>query len=193
MTKRQAVEALDNSMRDIMGKDVDLHNNIDSVFLMLDANLTDPTYIKLRAILSTQNKCVYTFNMKIIGYFQGDKMPDRDDRLRDFCSPIGNRRILEPYSRSPTPPHPIQLSGDSRRRPAVPSPSIHPTAIKSRHRPCRQALAACTSSPIIPIEQLQAWMFVFSLIGLAPLAECASFLSEHIADTAGPTDGGNRC
>ncbi|GJM91013.1 hypothetical protein PR202_ga07348 [Eleusine coracana subsp. coracana] len=35
-----------------------------------------------------------------------------------------------------------------------------------------------------------AWVFVFSLIGLAPLAERVSFLSEHIADTAGPTAGG---
>ncbi|KAF8661450.1 hypothetical protein HU200_057035 [Digitaria exilis] len=36
----------------------------------------------------------------------------------------------------------------------------------------------------------RAWVFVFSLIGLAPLAERVSFLSEHIADTAGPTAGG---
>ncbi|KAG2658163.1 vacuolar cation/proton exchanger 1c-like isoform X3 [Panicum virgatum] len=36
----------------------------------------------------------------------------------------------------------------------------------------------------------QAWVFVFSLIGMAPLAERVSFLSEHIADTAGPTAGG---
>ncbi|KAG2658161.1 hypothetical protein PVAP13_1KG262300 [Panicum virgatum] len=33
----------------------------------------------------------------------------------------------------------------------------------------------------------RAWVFVFSLIGMAPLAERVSFLSEHIADTAGPT------
>ncbi|CAN6237982.1 unnamed protein product [Urochloa humidicola] len=36
----------------------------------------------------------------------------------------------------------------------------------------------------------RAWVFVFSLIGLAPLAERVSFLSEHIAETAGPTAGG---
>jgi len=36
----------------------------------------------------------------------------------------------------------------------------------------------------------RAWVFVFSLIGMAPLAERVSFLSEHIADTAGPTAGG---
>ncbi|OEL27895.1 Vacuolar cation/proton exchanger 1c, partial [Dichanthelium oligosanthes] len=36
----------------------------------------------------------------------------------------------------------------------------------------------------------RAWVFVFSLIGLAPLAERVSFLSENIADTAGPTAGG---
>ncbi|KAL6640175.1 hypothetical protein ACP70R_022024 [Stipagrostis hirtigluma subsp. patula] len=36
----------------------------------------------------------------------------------------------------------------------------------------------------------RAWVFIFSLIGLAPLAERVSFLSEHIADTAGPTAGG---
>ncbi|CAN6231464.1 unnamed protein product [Urochloa humidicola] len=36
----------------------------------------------------------------------------------------------------------------------------------------------------------QAWVFVFSLIGLAPLAERVSFLSEHIAKTVGPTAGG---
>ncbi|TVU32310.1 hypothetical protein EJB05_24035, partial [Eragrostis curvula] len=36
----------------------------------------------------------------------------------------------------------------------------------------------------------RAWVFVFSLIGLAPLAERVSFLSEQIADTAGPTAGG---
>ncbi|KAL6877549.1 hypothetical protein ACP4OV_012764 [Aristida adscensionis] len=36
----------------------------------------------------------------------------------------------------------------------------------------------------------RAWVFIFSLIGLAPLAERVSFLSEHIATTAGPTAGG---
>ncbi|TVU02253.1 hypothetical protein EJB05_52247, partial [Eragrostis curvula] len=36
----------------------------------------------------------------------------------------------------------------------------------------------------------RAWVFVFSLIGLVPLAERVSFLSEQIADTAGPTAGG---
>ncbi|KAJ3692276.1 hypothetical protein LUZ60_012626 [Juncus effusus] len=35
-----------------------------------------------------------------------------------------------------------------------------------------------------------AWVFAFSLIGLAPLAERVSFLSEQIADTAGTTVGG---
>ncbi|XP_062218905.1 vacuolar cation/proton exchanger 1c-like [Phragmites australis] len=36
----------------------------------------------------------------------------------------------------------------------------------------------------------RAWVFVFSLIGLVPLAERVSFLSEHIAYSAGPTAGG---
>ncbi|KAG0532696.1 hypothetical protein BDA96_04G129300 [Sorghum bicolor] len=36
----------------------------------------------------------------------------------------------------------------------------------------------------------RAWVFVFSFIGLAPLAERVSFLSEHVADSAGPTAGG---
>ncbi|KAF0891380.1 hypothetical protein E2562_009813, partial [Oryza meyeriana var. granulata] len=36
----------------------------------------------------------------------------------------------------------------------------------------------------------RVWVFAFSLIGLAPLAERVSFLSEHIANTAGPTAGG---
>uniref|UniRef100_A0A0E0G5I8 Sodium/calcium exchanger membrane region domain-containing protein n=1 Tax=Oryza nivara TaxID=4536 RepID=A0A0E0G5I8_ORYNI len=36
----------------------------------------------------------------------------------------------------------------------------------------------------------RVWVFAFSLIGLAPLAERVSFLSEHIANTVGPTAGG---
>uniref|UniRef100_A0A0E0CJP0 Vacuolar cation/proton exchanger n=1 Tax=Oryza meridionalis TaxID=40149 RepID=A0A0E0CJP0_9ORYZ len=36
----------------------------------------------------------------------------------------------------------------------------------------------------------RVWVFAFSMIGLAPLAERVSFLSEHIANTAGPTAGG---
>lgn len=55
----------------------------------------------------------------------------------------------------------------------------------------------CLLLPAIPLAILaqyyhfaRPWIFAFSLLGLAPLAERVSFLTEQIADFTGPTVGG---
>uniref|UniRef100_A0A0D3F487 Sodium/calcium exchanger membrane region domain-containing protein n=1 Tax=Oryza barthii TaxID=65489 RepID=A0A0D3F487_9ORYZ len=52
------------------------------------------------------------------------------------------------------------------------------------------AAAGSMRGDVIIVSSFDVWVFAFSLIGLAPLAERVSFLSEHIANTVGPTAGG---
>ncbi|KAL6602737.1 hypothetical protein ACP70R_043098 [Stipagrostis hirtigluma subsp. patula] len=56
------------------GKDSDLDRLIDSIFPVLNDNMTDLNYITSRAILSAQNDWVDMINMKMIDRFQGEEM-----------------------------------------------------------------------------------------------------------------------
>ena len=56
------------------GKDIDLDKLIQSVFSMLDENLSDPNYITSRAILLSRNEYVDRINMKMINLFRGEEL-----------------------------------------------------------------------------------------------------------------------
>uniref|UniRef100_A0A0A9DUN1 ATP-dependent DNA helicase n=1 Tax=Arundo donax TaxID=35708 RepID=A0A0A9DUN1_ARUDO len=56
------------------GDDSDLDKLIDYVFPGLNDNMSNPSYVTTRAILSTRNDCVDQINIKMISRFQGDEM-----------------------------------------------------------------------------------------------------------------------
>ncbi|WVZ74174.1 hypothetical protein U9M48_022388 [Paspalum notatum var. saurae] len=56
------------------GSDIDLDGLIDCIFPRFDENMSNPSYITLRAMLSTRNDWVDMINMRMIGRFQGDQM-----------------------------------------------------------------------------------------------------------------------
>jgi ATP-dependent DNA helicase PIF1 len=52
----------------------DLDTLIDCIFLALNANMSNKSYIISRVILSQRNDWVDMINMKMISHFQGDEM-----------------------------------------------------------------------------------------------------------------------
>ncbi|XP_062193514.1 uncharacterized protein LOC133896893 [Phragmites australis] len=91
-------------------KDADLDKLIDSVFLMLDANLADPNYITSRTILSTRNECVDTINMKMISRFRGDEMVYHSfDCAEDDPHNYYPSEFLNSLTPNGLPPHVLKL------------------------------------------------------------------------------------
>ncbi|WVZ85136.1 hypothetical protein U9M48_032088 [Paspalum notatum var. saurae] len=68
------IRLLDEVCVPYTGNDIDLDGLIDCIFLRLDENMSNPSYITSRAILSTRNDWVDMINMRMIGRFQGDQM-----------------------------------------------------------------------------------------------------------------------
>ncbi|XP_062188856.1 uncharacterized protein LOC133892147 [Phragmites australis] len=92
------------------GKDAYLNKLIDNIFLMLDANLADPNYITLRAILSTRNECVDTINMKMIGHLQWDEMEYYSfDRAKDDLHNYYPPEFLNSLTPNGLPPYVLKL------------------------------------------------------------------------------------
>ncbi|XP_062186639.1 uncharacterized protein LOC133890197 [Phragmites australis] len=97
-----------------IGKDADLNKLIDNVFSMLNANLTNPKYITSRSIVSTQNECVDTINMKMIGRFQGDEMEYHSfDRVEDDPHNYYPPESLNSLTPNGLPPHVLKLKVSS--------------------------------------------------------------------------------
>ncbi|WVZ94394.1 hypothetical protein U9M48_040292 [Paspalum notatum var. saurae] len=168
MTKRQAVEALDNSLRDIMdqprlpfggktivfggdfrqhraihgsreyllrigggieetnssgeiylpdkvcvpytGSDNDLDRLIEYIFPRLDENMSNPSYITSRAILSTRNDWVDMINMRMISHFKGEQMEyhsfdSASDDPHNYCP----SEFLNTLTPNGLPPHILKL------------------------------------------------------------------------------------
>jgi len=58
----------------VTGSDSDLDRLIDDIFPRLNENMSNPSYITSRAILSTHNEWVDMINMRMIDRFQGEQM-----------------------------------------------------------------------------------------------------------------------
>ncbi|XP_052151865.1 uncharacterized protein LOC127770240 [Oryza glaberrima] len=92
------------------GNETDLERLIDTVFLNLNDNLTDPNYITCRAVLSTQNEFVDRINMKMIERFRGDVMTYHNfDRAEDDPHNNYPPEFLNSLTPNGLPPHVLKL------------------------------------------------------------------------------------
>lgn len=88
------------------GRDSDINLFIESVFLALNDNLSDPNYITSRAILSTWNEYVDKINMRMIEKFPGEEVIYHSfDRAEDDPHNYYPAEFLTSLTPSGLPPH----------------------------------------------------------------------------------------
>ncbi|KAL6634793.1 hypothetical protein ACP70R_027464 [Stipagrostis hirtigluma subsp. patula] len=92
------------------GEDSDINKLIDSVFPMLDENISDPNYITSRAILSTRNEYVDKINMRMIERFPGEEMIYHSfDHAEDDPHNYYPAEFLNSLTPNGLPPHILKL------------------------------------------------------------------------------------
>uniref|UniRef100_A0A8I6XFF0 ATP-dependent DNA helicase n=2 Tax=Hordeum vulgare subsp. vulgare TaxID=112509 RepID=A0A8I6XFF0_HORVV len=137
MTNRQAVEALDNSMRDIMGRRHQpfggktvvfggdfrqvlpvvrkgsrgqiIDATLRSSYLWKDHNMSDPNYMTSRAILSTKNNNIDKINTRMIERFQGEDIYHSFDSAEDDPHGYYAPEFLNNLTPNGLPPHALKL------------------------------------------------------------------------------------
>ncbi|KAL6645873.1 hypothetical protein ACP70R_017481 [Stipagrostis hirtigluma subsp. patula] len=92
------------------GEDSDINKLIESVFPMLDENISDPNYITSRAILSTRNEYVDKINMRMIERFPGEEMIYHSfDHAEDDPHNYYPAEFLNSLTPNGLPPHILKL------------------------------------------------------------------------------------
>jgi ATP-dependent DNA helicase PIF1 len=104
------VRILDETCIPYTGRDPDINLLIESVFPMLDENISDSNYITCRAILSTQNEYVDKINMTIIEKFPGEEMIYHSfDHAVDDPHNYYRIEFLNSLTPNGLPPHTLKL------------------------------------------------------------------------------------
>ncbi|XP_066373450.1 uncharacterized protein [Miscanthus floridulus] len=91
-------------------EDSDLDALIDCIFLALNANMSNKSYITSRAILSMRNDWVNMINMKMVSHFQGDEMVYHSfDSAVDDPHNYYTSEFLNTLTPNGLPPHVLKL------------------------------------------------------------------------------------